>query len=168
VVDLIPFLKKGIGLKTKYKGESGMTKVMCQDINCLKCGSKQTISIYETINATISPDLKEKLIKGEINIFRCQKCGEEGFIPVPLLYHDMHKEFCVQFYPFDCLNDNGFLENFTKEGDINLDIPVLTEFPMLTKYADYLKRTHIVFDINELARYVIFRDKLSGKWEKAT
>lgn len=136
-----------------------MTRRKFDEVDCPKCGSKQTVTILESINATLNPDLKEKLLQGKINIFQCQKCGEEAFIPIPLLYHDISKEFCIQFYPFDMLQDDESLKNFTKEGNLNILFPILES-------ADYMKNTHIVFEMGELVRHVMFRDILYEKWGK--
>lgn len=137
-----------------------MTRPNLHEIECPKCGAKQTETVWESINATINPDLKEKLIQGQINVFHCQKCREEAFVSIPLLYHDMTRKFCVQFYPFEWLRYDRCLEDFTWDADLNIPFP-------MPKYTDFMKRTHIVFDMNELVRYVIFRDKLSeGNMEK--
>ena len=139
-----------------------MSRSKFVEIDCPECGLKQEVSIWESINVTVDPDLKEKIFQGRINVLQCQKCGIESFIPVPLMYHDMRKKFCVQFYPFNWLELDDFLQNFTKEGGLNIG------FFKLPKYSKYFKWTHIVFDMNEFVRYVIFRDKLQEKWEMAS
>ncbi len=76
-----------------------MTIERMEEIDCPKCGKKQTETIRDTINVTLNPELKEKLFQGEINKFRCKVCGNEAFISLPLFYHDMDKKYCVQYYP---------------------------------------------------------------------
>ena len=83
------------------KGQPDMTMKRVEEIECPKCGRKQTETLYETINVTLNHDLKQKLFEGEINRFRCKSCGNEAYISLPLLYHDMGRKYCVQYYPFD-------------------------------------------------------------------
>jgi len=60
------------------------------------------------------------------------------------------------------LENNDFLDNFNKEGGANLG-----QLPLL-KTQSYFKQTHIFFEMNELVRYIMFRDRLHKKWEKAS
>lgn len=96
-------------------------------------------------------------MKGAINTFSCDKCGHQAFIAAPLLYHDMTNRFCVQYYPPQALEDGGFYEQFSDRGE-------LAEGVNLPKGmgASYLFRPHIVFDINEMLRYITFRDRLGA------
>ena len=140
-----------------------VTRSYLHEIDCPDCGSKQNTKIFESINVSVNPELKEELFQGRINLFRCKSCGNEASIPAALLYHDMTKRFCVQFYPFNWLERDNFLENFTKEGGLNIGL-----WMKISKHSKYMERTHIVFEMSELVRYVIFRDKLHEKWGKAS
>lgn len=139
-----------------------MTRLGSLEIDCPECNIKQNVTIWESVNVTLDPDLKEKLFQGRINVFQCQKCGVRALIPVPLLYHDMTKRFCVQFYPYNWLENDDFLENFAKDGELNI------ELFSIPKASGYMKRTQIVFDMDELVRYVLFRDKLHERSKKAS
>ncbi len=48
-----------------------MTIEMQVELNCPKCGDKQETTIYESINVSLDPTLKERLYRGEINTFHC-------------------------------------------------------------------------------------------------
>ena len=138
-------------LSVRSEGDA-MSKTILQTIQCTQCGYNQETTIWESINVTVDPQLKEKFFAGEINIFECENCGEHVFINAPLLYHDMTGEFCVQYYPFEALAEPEFLRQFNSEGFIAIPgIPALVE---------YLIRPHIVFDMTEMIRYVIFRDQV--------
>jgi predicted RNA-binding Zn-ribbon protein involved in translation (DUF1610 family) len=66
-----------------------MSRLTFHEIECPECGLKQKVNIYESVNVTHDPDLKEELLQGKINIFKCHKCGHQSIINNPLLYHDM-------------------------------------------------------------------------------
>ncbi len=42
------------------------------ELECPKCGTRQNVFLYDSINVSIDPNLKEKLFKGEINVFQCE------------------------------------------------------------------------------------------------
>jgi hypothetical protein len=137
-----------------------MTRLKSHEIECSHCGSKQNVTFWESIDVSVDPDLRQRLFQGLINVFKCQKCEKETFISVPLFYHDAEKEFCVQFFPVDWLQDESLLlDAFTGEGELS------TALFQLQETSDYMKRTHIVFDMDELLRYIVFREKLYEAWK---
>jgi predicted RNA-binding Zn-ribbon protein involved in translation (DUF1610 family) len=126
-------------------------------LECPRCGNAQGVLVWESINVTIDPELKQNLFDAEINVFKCESCGNQAMINVPLLYHDMTNQFCVQYYPPELLDDPQFPQGFNPDGSMTM--PGL---PMaLLKSGEYLTRPHIVFDLNEMIRYVIFRDLIN-------
>lgn len=71
------------------------------EIECPRCGSNKEVVVWSSINVQLNLEAKEELLEGKVNLFHCDICCCEQVIPVDLLYHDMEKEFCVQFFPFD-------------------------------------------------------------------
>ena len=63
--------------------------------------------MYDSVNVTLDPKLRERVLSGEIFDWTCPKCGETISIRHNLLYHDMDKEFQVYYSPTECeaLND---------------------------------------------------------------
>jgi len=108
-------------------------------------------------------------LEGRINIFSCAHCKFVAAVPAPLLYHDMTLEFCVQYYPFEYIEDTDFVRSLAKQ--IKRD-PELTrkdsESSPTTKFGAMkaamrrVRRPHVVFDMSELVRYVMFRDRLAA------
>jgi len=123
-------------------------------IECPECGHNREVVVWSSINVQFNPEAKEELLEGKINSFHCDNCGCKRIIPLALLYHDMEKQFCAQFFPFGTM-DNGFFENFTENGDLDLRRTGVQDPP------EYFGSAHIVFSMDELARYVIFREKLA-------
>lgn len=70
-----------------------------QEIKCPACNALQEMTVWQSITASDSPDLKEDLLKGKVNIFRCASCGLSALVPVPLLYSDSEKKLMISFSP---------------------------------------------------------------------
>jgi predicted RNA-binding Zn-ribbon protein involved in translation (DUF1610 family) len=132
-----------------------MTLEEPKNIECPECGTKQMVTIWRSLNVTTDPEIKNALFDGKINVFECDKCGYSGFIPVPLMYHDMNKKICVQYYPFELLDHDEFFVQFDAEGGLNTKTFADINLP------EYIRKQHIVFDMDEMIRYIDFRDRLS-------
>jgi O-acetyl-ADP-ribose deacetylase len=141
-----------------------MSLMAPHELQCPACGHTQTIEVWSTINVTVDPKLKDRLFNGEINTFLCEKCGKKSFIDTPLFYHDMRQNYCVQFYPLALLEDKTFFENFEADGSTKK-----ISLPFMDKFADtakYLANPHIVFAMDEMLRYITFREALYSLKEK--
>jgi hypothetical protein len=136
-----------------------MTEVNLMVLECPACGNKQQVKVWSSVNITLNPELKEKVMNYEINQFNCDACANTAFINTPLLYHDMDRKYCVQYYPLESLTNPEFLESFSRDGSLIKDQPLekIKISPLLAA-SEYLFKPHIVFDIQELVHYVMFRD----------
>lgn len=72
-----------------------------EQIKCPACQHLEEVSLWQSITAQDSPDLKEDLLKGKINIFRCSSCGQTALVPIPLLYRDDNAKLMISFSPCD-------------------------------------------------------------------
>jgi len=123
-------------------------------VNCPKCQQKQTDMVWSSINATLNPDGRNKLFDGQINHFKCVKCEYESLIPIPLLYHDPERKIAAHYFPPESMKKAEFLDQFDLDGkfvvtgEVDFDVP------------DHLLDVHVVFNMNELVSYVIFREML--------
>ena len=68
--------------------------------------------------------------------------------------HDMQRKFLVWYIPLSYLDEKDALKQFTKAGD------------MRSGSRPEFERIHVVFDMNELLRYVVFRERLYEKWQE--
>jgi RNA polymerase subunit RPABC4/transcription elongation factor Spt4 len=126
------------------------------EARCPACGAESQATVWRSINATLDPEAKTQLLAGIVNVFTCPKCRYESLLDIDLLYHDMEQGFCVQYYPYERLGDDGFLAGFGLDGRPRFSVPE----GMVLSEADYFTRPHIVFELGELVRYVAFRDRL--------
>jgi len=133
-----------------------------EEISCPKCKHEQKMTIWEWLNVTYDTTLRERLFNGEINVFKCESCGSGAILAVPLLYNDVERKFCVQFYPYDSLKLRTFYDKFTIEGKFKMD-----SLPQeILENGNYVLEPHIVFDLDEMLRYIQFREKLYDKLTK--
>jgi hypothetical protein len=133
------------------------------EVECPSCKVKQDITIWQSINVTRDPELKEQLFTGKINYFTCGHCDFEGFITAPLVYDDREKKICIRYVPVEYLEDEDYLrDSFTEDAKIRPRLPVDTADIADT---EYFRQAHIVFSMTELIRYVLFRDRLGQVFE---
>ena len=139
-----------------------MTKAEEKELPCPACAATGTTTIWSSLNVTLNPEAKEDLFRGDFNLFRCASCGFEGLLPVPFLYNDMDNRFMVQFYPAEALEDDSFYQMFTPDGKLDLGVGSASEAsPFSQLLPMFMGDFHVVFSMEELVRYVTFRDRLS-------
>ena len=68
-------------------------------IACPQCGQEQPFALWSSVNATLDPEQKERLLAGDLMRSTCDGCGHTFSVLYPLLYHDMDGMFMIQFAP---------------------------------------------------------------------
>lgn len=117
------------------------------EIKCPRCGAQQKATVWKKLDTASDPGIKEALFGWEINIFNCSACDLRAQMPVGLLYCDTARGFAVQFYPMDDLGSDEFYKGFRRDGE-PADAVSSTDSP----------KPHIVFDMAEMMRYIVFRE----------
>lgn len=135
-----------------------MSRKQLIETRCPNCDGMVKSTIWQSINVQIDPEAKEELLCGRINVARCPSCKTDYPILIDLLYHDMENNLCVQFFPFQKTNEESFLDQFTEEARLDTGLGMLgVDTP------EYFKDFHYVFSMTELARYILFRDRLAQR-----
>ena len=116
-----------------------MSEYSKEQIKCPRCHYDSPMTVWNSIIADLDPELKEKLLDGELYHWKCEVCGLEIDVPFETLYHDMEHRFILFFSPWN--------EEKNKYNEIEVSVPSGMEFK------DYTFRS--VFGINEL------REKIS-------
>ena len=116
------------------------------------------MTIYKSINATQDPEARKALLEGRVNRFVCGKCDHKGYLLVSFLYHDMDRQFLVQYHPFPAVQSDEFLKDFEVSGRPRLESGKLAA--EIDRKLKYFSEMHIVFDMAEMMRYIIFRERL--------
>ena len=68
-------------------------------LNCPQCQQHYPAELTNIIDAGAAPELKARLLAGDLNLTQCPHCRAANPIVVPLLYHDGEKDFCVTHLP---------------------------------------------------------------------
>lgn len=75
-------------------------------VACPKCGKESTFKIWKSLNTSINPEMKEKVLSREMFRFVCPECGTEAEIDHPLLYHQMEDKIMIYYVQ----DEEGFRE----------------------------------------------------------
>lgn len=59
------------------------------------------VTVWNSITVKDSEDLKNDLLTGKVNMFRCPSCSYSALMPTPMLYHDEDKRLMISFSPCD-------------------------------------------------------------------
>jgi hypothetical protein len=127
-----------------------------QEIRCPYCGNLMEMMIWGTINADLDPETRDALLQGRIHAADCPICKKSVKVNYPILYHDMKREFLACYFPFENIRDPNFFNDFSIDGHLDINTGLAEED--IPKYANNI---HYVFGMNELARYIQFREKLA-------
>ncbi|MDD1656472.1 MAG: CpXC domain-containing protein [Methanomicrobiales archaeon] len=138
-----------------------MTQIVSVQMECPRCHHTQEVEYWRSLNVTVDPDRKEKLLSGEINVFLCEQCSYRSFLAAHFLYTDMEKKFSVLLVNWELVQNDEYLKNtFTAEATIRTregEVPIFQSLRL-----EYYKAPHIVFRMGDLISYILFRDKLAA------
>ncbi len=68
---------------------------------CPACGERFTAPIESVIDVGRDPSLKARFLQGRLNIAQCPRCGSQGAMTAPILYHDPAHEMALILMPQD-------------------------------------------------------------------
>ncbi len=72
---------------------------MHTQITCPNCQTPYTAEIHQVIDSEATPQLKQQLLAGQLNVAVCPSCGAGGQMMTPMLFHDADHEMFVIFMP---------------------------------------------------------------------
>lgn len=68
-------------------------------ITCPACNTGFRSQIYSLVDAEQTPELKQMLLAGTLNVAQCSNCGMTTLIALPIMYHDASKQICFVYIP---------------------------------------------------------------------
>ena len=121
-----------------------MSKISIKPFTCPTCGNKGDLKMYDSVNVSLDPTLREKVLSGDIFEWSCPQCEKTFSIRHDLLYHDMDKDFQIYYSPNNCSGINKMIND------------------MLTKYPGMRKLCRTVDSLNALREKIyIFEEGLN-------
>ncbi len=119
-----------------------------QSIKCPKCSHLNDITVWSSITADDSEDLKRDLLSAKINMFRCENCSYTALMPNPLLYHDKQKKLMLSFTPAnDEKTVQSLFQNIKKTSKESGELKNLEDYNLrfVTNYDTMLEKI-LIFD----------------------
>jgi hypothetical protein len=66
-----------------------------EQVKCPSCSQPGVFRIWDSVNVTADPELKDRFLSADLNTFRCEGCGQETQIWYPMLYHDSEQGLMI-------------------------------------------------------------------------
>ncbi|WP_288153692.1 CpXC domain-containing protein [uncultured Sharpea sp.] len=66
-------------------------------MQCPKCGNMNHFKNYNSINITVTPELKKAIMNDDIFKFECQDCHHVEYLRHQLFYHDTKNKIMLQY-----------------------------------------------------------------------
>ena len=66
-----------------------------ETIGCSSCRTQQDFTVWDSVNVSVDPSLKQSLLDGDLTTFRCPRCRHEAHVAYDCLYHDMDSSLAV-------------------------------------------------------------------------
>jgi len=85
-------------------------------VACPACGTRFQTPVEQILDVRVSPEVKNRLLSGGVNVAMCPACGNGGALNVPFIYHDPEKEVALLFLPFGI--GNGEVERQKLAGQL--------------------------------------------------
>lgn len=63
---------------------------------CIHCNFEQQFSYYPSVNVSENPELKHKILTGEINKNICVNCGNENHVETDIFYQDHEHKILIE------------------------------------------------------------------------
>ncbi len=70
-------------------------------IQCPQCGTPQSMTVQQIIDVGEEPTLRDRLLRGRLNVMSCPQCNARGPIALPMVYHDPDKQLLLAFVPHE-------------------------------------------------------------------
>ena len=70
-------------------------------VACPTCGLEAKVTITQSINTREKPDLKARLLAGELNVLACTRCGNTTPLETNLTYYDPDRTLFIVTTPGD-------------------------------------------------------------------
>lgn len=72
---------------------------MYSQVSCPNCRTPFTAEVHQVIDAGLNPELKQRLLGGQLNVAVCPSCGAGGQMATAMLFHDPAYDMFIVHVP---------------------------------------------------------------------
>jgi hypothetical protein len=72
---------------------------MQTQITCPRCQAPMVADVHQVIDVGQQPELKQRLLNGQLNMAICPACGAAGQLSTPIIYHDPQHQLFMLYIP---------------------------------------------------------------------
>lgn len=72
---------------------------MYTQLTCPQCGTPYSAEVHQVVDSKHTPELKQQLLSGQLNVAICPNCGAGGQMATIVLFHDADHEFFMVHVP---------------------------------------------------------------------
>ena len=132
-----------------------MTISNTQIIKCRRCEKENEVIVYRHVDVAMNPELREKVLDGTLNMFKCSECFSEEKFDLVFKYIDPVNKFAL-LYTSD-------------EDDVKKLVKYETERAYEREYNEsenFLKKPIGISDYDEFRNTILVNEKLDRESEK--
>lgn len=135
---------------------SGRSRMEQRQVICGTCHVTVSLFAWHVLDVAQYPDLKRQVLADGINAIPCPTCGRTCRCEIPVRYEDRTLGFSVQYIPAANRRDPAFLRLCDGTGALRTTAIGASDALGMNRVP------HVVFAMDELIRYVVFRDRISA------
>ena len=142
------------------------------NISCPSCGVQQDVELYDAINVSTEPELKDALMLNQLNRVECPDCELSFRVDLPMLYNDPQNNVLIYWVPeTEETTREEILEEFDRSMEkMNEVMPPDAEMPKVRLVTSRVELVELIFMIEaglnqrvvEYVKYSIFTRNLDS------
>lgn len=74
-----------------------MKSQIYRNVTCNQCNEVMEYDVFDSVNVTLNPILKDKMINDELFVLTCPKCGKMFYLSYPFTYNDMDVHYMIRY-----------------------------------------------------------------------
>ena len=74
-----------------------MISQIYRNVTCNQCNEVMEYDVFDSVNVTLNPILKDKVINDELFVLTCPKCGKMFYLSYPFIYNDMDVHYMIRY-----------------------------------------------------------------------
>jgi len=131
-------------------------------VKCPQCQQPFTLSVHTIVDVGQQPELKEQLLRGQLNLMSCPSCQTTGVLATPLLYHDPGTELLLALVPMQL----GLKMEDQERTIGSLTNALMAQIPPEQRKG-YLLQPKTVFTLETLAQEILRGDGITPEMIEA-